>query len=259
MQVSKPRSDSLDQTREAAEIFRLGRRIGMSAGTERSFKIASGRVDSRRFLISLAPRPDFRGALGSGLAALNFPAALNGALEQGLKQSRFLHLGYEEPHGKPVCKLYCEAPPSAGARVRMHTAFKWRPDDAEDFTCDDYWRVNGLDEGTLRARIAGILEPNKDLAAIVERLADRALARIAVDELFFLEVTRDGVRRSFDLRLYDAGLVLSDAADMAEAAAELFGTCRVDALVAEHGQESLGHISASPSFLTFYHGAGELA
>ena len=41
------RNSSCDQTREAAEIMRLARQIGASAGLERSFKIAAGGVNGQ--------------------------------------------------------------------------------------------------------------------------------------------------------------------------------------------------------------------
>jgi hypothetical protein len=252
------RSDSSDRTREATEIFRLARRIGVSAGLERSFKIAAGSVDARRFLISLAPRPDFRIALDEGLTALSFPDSLRRALEESLKQTRFLHLGYEEPRGTPVCKLYCEAAPADGARVKMHTGFKWRPGEPGEFASDEYWRLDGLDEAKLRAHMAHTLEPNPGLLGTAQTLVDRILTRIPVSELFFLEVMRGGIRRSIDLRLYDAGLGLRDMSDVSETVANLFGAGRVDRIIAAHGNESLGHVSMGPTFMTFYHGAEDL-
>lgn len=252
------RSDRDGQTREAAELFRLARRTGASAGLERSFKIAATGVDARRFLISLAPRPDFRGALHEGLLALAFPSALRPALEESLQSTRFLHLGYEEPRGEPVCKLYCEAVPVEGARVRMHAGFKWRPRDPDDFACDEYWRLDGMDARGLRQHMARTLEPNKELVAVMGRLLDRILARVPASDLFYMEVMRGNVRRSCDLRLYDAGLTLNDVADVARDAAGLFGAGDVDQVLAECGGDRLGHVSASPAFLTFYHGAGDL-
>jgi hypothetical protein len=259
MPIPKPSSDNLDRTREAGEIFRLARRIGVSAGLERSFKITPAGVDARRFLISLALRPDFRPALHAGLRALSFPAGLLPGLEESLKATRFLHLGYEEPQGRPACKLYCEAAPAEGTRVRVHVGFKWRPGDADTFACDEYWRLGGLDKKTLRAHIAETLEPNTDLLAAVSPLLDPVLARVPLDELFFLEVMRGGVRRSFDLRLYYAGLPLKDVAATAQMAAEVLGAEPVGGLIAACGEDRLGHASAGPSFVTFYHGAEDLA
>jgi hypothetical protein len=252
------RSDLDGQTREAAELFRLARRIGASSGLERSFKIAATGVDARRFLISLAPRPDFRAALQDGLLTLAFPGALRPALEDSLKTTRFLHLGYEQPQGEPVCKLYCESVPTEGERVRMHTGFKWRPCDPDDFACDEYWRLDGLDETRLRQNLVRTLEPNRDLVVVAARLLDRILTQIPVADLFYMEVTRGNVRRSCDLRLYDAGLTMNDVAGIARDAARLFGADGVEDVLAECGGDRLGHVSASPAFLTFYHGAGEL-
>ncbi len=252
------RSDSDGQTREAAELLRVARRTGASAGLERSFKIAATGIDARRFLISLAPRPGFRDALNDGLLALSFPGALRTVLEDSLRTMRFLHLGYEEPRGLPVCKLYCEAAPADGARVRMHDGFKWQPRDPDDFARDEYWKLDGLDELGLRQHMARTLERNKDLALLADRLLDRALTRVPVSDLFYLEVLRSGVRRSCDLRLYDAGLTLNDVADIARDAAALFGVDGIEDVLAESGNDPLGHVSASPAFLTFYHGAGDL-
>jgi hypothetical protein len=69
---------------------------------------------------------------------------------------------------------------------------------------------------------------------------------------------RGGIRRSIDLRLYDAGLTLRDVSDVAETAADVLGAGRIDGIIAAHGNESLGHVSVGPSFMTFYHGAEEL-
>jgi hypothetical protein len=202
----------------------------------------------------MAIRPGFRAALYNGLASLSFPGELCPALEQGLRQARFLHLGYEEPKGEPLCKLYCESAPAEGARVKMHTAFKWRPRDPGHFACDEYWRLDDLDEKALRGRIAAAL-PQGAVCAALERLLARALTRVPVSELFFLEVTRNGAPRSFDLRFYDAGLSLRDGADLAQAACGSFGVDGLDPILAKHGNDSLGHVSASPDFLTLYYGA----
>jgi hypothetical protein len=190
---------------------------------------------------------------------LSFPGCLRRDLEKSLRQTRFLHLGYEEPHGKPVCKLYCEAAPADGARVRMHTGFKWRPTDPDEYSCDEYWRLGGLDERKLREHIARTLEPNKDLAGAAQRLLDKVLARVPAADLFYMEVMRGMLKRSFDLRLYDAGLTLGDVADVARDAAQVLGAEPVGHLVADGAAQSLGHVSAGPSFLTFYYGAEELA
>lgn len=254
----KSRSESLHRTREAAQIFRLARSIAVSAGIERSFKITSGGVDACRFLISLALRPDFRSTLQEGLLSLCFPVSLLNPLERLLKTSRFLHLGYEEPHGEPVCKIYCEAPPADGPRVKVHASFKWRPRDPDDFASDEYWRLSGLDAKALRCRIAETLESNGALLTALRPLVDRVLTRVPMEELFFLEVMRGDVRRSFDLRLYDAELAVTDVADMALSVADALDAGELGPLLAERGGEKLGHVSAGSSFATFYHGAEDL-
>jgi hypothetical protein len=247
---------SVVQTREAGEISRLARRIGVPAGLERSFKIAAGGIDASRFLISMGVRPGFHAALNDGLKSLHFPDALRPGLEQALHQTRFLHLGYEEPKGEPVCKLYCESAPAAErtTRMRMHTAFKWQPRDPKQFACDEYWQLGDLTEAELRGRVAASLPQGPVLAAL-EGLVDRALTRVPVRDLFFLEVTRNGAPRSFDLKLYDAGLNLDDARDLAAAAAGWFEAGDIAPILAEHGGSNLGHVSAAPAFLTLYYGA----
>jgi hypothetical protein len=250
-----PASDNLSWTREAAELVRLARRVGQSAGLEYSIKIAAGGIDTRRFLISIAVRPDFHAALEAGLAALSFPAALKAPLADSLVRMRFLHLGYAEPDGMPVAKLYCEAAPGPGTRVRMHESFKWRPQGGR-FVRDDYWLAQGLDAAGLRARLAASLEDGSVCGA-ARTLLDRALARTDAADLFFLEVVRDGVPRSCDLRLYDAGLTLADAAPVADMVAQAFGTEALD--IAGREGASLGHVSAGVDFLTLYYGAEDLA
>jgi hypothetical protein len=251
--------DSLSWTREASELVRLARRVGRSAGLEHSIKIAAAGIDARRFLISIAVRPDFRAALEAGLAALAFPTPLKAPLADSLARMRFLHLGYAEPDGMPVAKLYCEAAPYPGTRVRMHESFKWRPRGG-DFVRDDYWLVQGLDAAGLRARLAASLEDGPVRGA-ARTLLDRALARTDAADLFFLEVVRDGVPRSCDLRLYDAGLTLADAAPVAGMVAEAFGVGTPDIAGREGASlgHSLGHVSAGADFLTLYYGVEDLA
>jgi hypothetical protein len=256
------RSDVCQGTREAAELFRLARGISTSAGMERSFKITGAGVDAERFLISMAVRPGFGGALEDELAALSFPPDLRDPLRKCLRGSRFLHLGYEETRGEPTCKIYCEAPEAQGERVLMHTGFKWRPGSPREFSRDEYWRLGG-GEDALRTEIAQTLEQNPALLTVMQGLLDLVLSRVAACDLFFLEVMRGGMRRSFDLRLYDAGLNLGDVGGFARAAAKALGAPGTDAtiaaIVAAHARDRLGHVSAAPSFLTFYRGAEELA
>jgi hypothetical protein len=142
--------------------------------------------------------------------------------------------------------------------VKIYLGFKWRLGDPDEFAIDEYWRLDGLDENALRAQIAHTLKPSAELSNAVAIVLDRALARVPASDLFFQEVLRGGVRRSVDMRLYDAGLILDEVKDVAQAAATALGAGRIDDIFAQHGGESLGHVSAGPGFITFYHGAGDL-
>jgi len=257
MQGLKPASNGVPWTHEAAALLRLAQRAGHSAGVEYSLKIAPGSIDARRFLISIAVRPDFRAALETGLAALHFPAALEDALTEGLARMRFLHLGYAEPQGVPVCKVYCEAAPQPGARVRIHESFKWRPRENGIFVRDEYWLLRDPGAAAMQARLDAIVRVDA-VRTGAGALLGRALARAEALDLFFLEVLRDGVPRACDIRLYDAGLTLADAADAARLAALALAAGQVDGLIREAGQDALGHVSVGADFLTLYHGARPL-
>lgn len=258
MQGLKPVSNGVPWTQEAAALLRLARRAGQSAGMEYSLKIARGGMDARRFLISVAVRPDFRGALEGGLAALRFPAAFEAALADSLARMRFLHLGYEEPGGVPVCKLYCEAAPHSGPRVRIHEAFKWRPREAGVRARDEYWLLRDLDAAAMHARLDAIARVDA-VRTGAGALLDRALSRTAAADLFFLEVLRDGAPRSCDIRLYDAELSVAEAMDTARQAARALDAGIADEFLAPAAQDVLGHVTAGPEFLTLYYGARPLA
>ena len=252
-----PVIEPVPRTREADNLIRLARRVSRSAGMEYSLKIGAGGVDSRRFLISMAVRPDFRDGLDEGLEVLRFPAACRAVLDESLARMRFLHFGYEEPGGQPVVKLYCEAAPGEGARVRMHESFKWRPREDGELVRDDYWCLPGLDAVGLRAALAeraagAVLAGGQALLAL-------ALARADAADLFFLEVLRAGMVRSCDIRLYDAGLTLAEAGDAVHPAAAALGVEDVTALTIGRGGDRLGHVSLGQDFLTLYYGAEDLA
>jgi hypothetical protein len=196
-------------------------------------------------------------AAPAGLAALlagwGMPAEALAAAEAGLPRAAFLHLGIE---GAARMKLYLERPdglaPDGSAGPPLHRAWKWRP--ADGACAEDTYSL--VPPGEAAARLAALPAPLRpSVLALLDALGARPGA------LFLLDVLGEG-RRSLDIRCYDFDRTLGDLTAPLLAAAAALGVpaATLEAALARHGAEVLGHVACGTGrdgqpFLTLYVGA----
>lgn len=240
----------------AANLVSLARGLVFDCGIERSFKLTPGGFDTERFLLSFATVAEraWRQEAVAGLRRLGLSAAAAKAVGAALPAAKFLHFGYEEPHGAAGLKVYLEFDPQHSDLI--HRSYKWRPG-TEAFAIDEYRQVTEREIPALPGAAAPFVQAGDGFAEIA--------SHIAPEDYFRLEITRiGGGRTSFDLRLYDAEMRLADATALLAPVALFCGCGPAYAkLMRERGHETLGHVAGglgpddSP-YLTAYYGAEAL-
>jgi tryptophan halogenase len=277
--VRPPRPKSAAIPAAGRRALDLVARLGAPYGHERSFRICEGALLPHRFLLSfeksaLSGAPDAR-ALAL-CRELGMPEAFLAAAEERLGDARFLHVGFEEGPGGSLLKVYLElgsgldagraaAVAGGGEPVLLHLAFKWDPDDAGRSALTRYFWRPGLGADAIRARLAEIYAGtgHDESREIAEAVLAQAARRVPAEELQYLEVSEDGGgRRSFDLNVYDARLVIRDVKPVVSRMRRRFGVSpgRLQELYDPIKNLSLGHVAGGvhrdgEDFFNVYYGA----
>ncbi|WP_374627615.1 hypothetical protein [Devosia sp.] len=270
---------SIRQTPESAAELRLRRfaeALGVPLMGEASAKLVPGALLTDRFLLS-APIA----ALAPGAVAdivemaetLGLDSEAAAILSFDLETADVLHFGYEGSRAEgAILKLYCEFAAVVGdwnrarregRRLLVHRAVKWDPDSAEGAAVSLYEADPTLSVTDTVDRIFDLLGDHP-AADLVVSVFHRAAGRLPAQDRLFLEVTEQGTdRRSFDLKVYDAGFTVGSFGDAMSELATAFGFDRVDRdrLSRLPSAEVLGHLSGGRGrdgrpFLTLYYGGG---
>ena len=206
--------------RQADLLVKLVDGLHASYGFERSFRICPGRLQGRRFLLSV-----HKNALGDQAQAkllaicrqLTMPADFQQSVGEHLAEANIIHLGFEGHGDRCVYKVYLErgVEADAGTPQLLHLAFKWDPADAARKFVTKYVWFPGLTREQISARLADIFASptgeHRESLDIILGLLDVACRKIDASKILYLEATEDGTpRRSFDINLYRAGLQLAD-------------------------------------------------
>ena len=220
--VDRPRPDSTGE--RAALLLRLVGELGVPFQHERSFRMTEGALHANRFLLSV----DRRGISGDSAARmlgicqrLSMPEALRGAAMARFDMASCVHFGFEGDAGRVVVKLYLErpVPPEEARRAReqgeptlLHLAFKWEPDSGAHVVTEYLWHPE-LSAPEIAARLERNVYQGADHGSrqIAQAVLEVAASQARAEELQYLEVQEAGNgRRSFDLNLYNARLLVKD-------------------------------------------------
>jgi tryptophan halogenase len=249
--------------------------LGVPYGFERSCKIIGGNVFGDRYLLSVhrtALGADPLGQIRSLFAAVGTPEALGAELSSNWPGTDVVHFGYEAADDVEICKVYFEhvdALRRAQAKdsdrpVLVHRAWKWPLPAAQRCLVTDYtWRKAARGEN-LMTRISQFCEPAGDdhpSVRAIRKFREAADDAVVFNDLMLLEVEEGTERRSFDLNLYPAKLVLRQVAPALDRLCDDFGVPRAqfDAVFDPILGLRLGHISGGygrdgRSFVTIYFG-----
>jgi tryptophan 7-halogenase len=267
---------SLSATEAAQAILHFADGLPGPYGYEPSIKFIGGQVLSHRFLITFPKIALEMGADLTGLLqVLVFPVADHGRLQALLDAGDVIHLGFEQEPAGFVCKLYVEA--SRRTRelwelkslpdlepVSVHKAIKWRKGADQCIeTAYDWLPCSSTDLLIQQISVlsGGVLGGEACIGALTQLLA-LATGNAPVSDLQLMSVSEShGPRRSFDLNLYDSGLLVSDSIPLlVDIFVDLAGLH-----VLTNGDikgQALGHIAGGmgrdgTTFLTVYYGAEE--
>ncbi len=270
---------SIRQSPESAAELRLKRfaeALGVPLMGEVSAKLVPGALLTDRFLLSAPIAALAPGSLGNVVEmaeTLGLDPEAAAVLSLDLETADVLHFGYEgSPSGGAVLKLYCEFAAIVGdwdrarregRRLLVHRAVKWDPESSEGAVISLYEADPTLSVTDTVDRIFDLLGDHP-AAELVVSVFHRAAGRLPAQDRLFLEVTEQGTdRRSFDLKVYDAGFAVGSFREAMRDVAAAFGFDRVDRdrLAQLPSAEILGHLSGGRGrdgrpFLTLYYGGG---
>lgn len=202
-------------------LFRLVGELKVRFGYERSFRVCRGALLPNRFLMSISKEsvaPEPRERILDLCQRLNMPEGALEAAGRHLSAVRFVHFGFEENETTCLYKVYLEFRTPAGgpdgpSPVLLHLAFKWDASRPARCVLTRYVWHPWL---SLQDILAGLSEVyggrrGEEPFDIARGVLEVAAGRIPHQGVRYLEVTEDdNSRRSFDLNLCDANLLVSD-------------------------------------------------
>ncbi len=241
--------------------------LGLPVMRESSIKLVPGAALTDRYLLSV-PAPEIGARQIADLVqlavSLGLAPQLAAQVASDLSHSTTLHFGFEREGERTTLKLYCEFPlkrerdsvrgPCDGLLV--HRAVKWDPRYAMGAAVSYYVANPARSVSDTGARIRDLLGqgPPGDLAL---GLFHRAAGRVPAEDRLFLEVTEEGgIRRSFDLKLYDAGFTTADLGPALPGLIAHFALGGFVVPTAVVGHIAGGRGSSGAPFFTIYFGGG---
>lgn len=243
--------------------------LGLPVMGENSLKLMRGAALTERYLLSVPAggiTPQQAAELVHVAVLLGLEPEMADRVATDLPLSTTLHFGFEREGDRTTLKLYCEFPLARGWDIArradhpmlVHRAVKWDPRDATRAAVSRYIAHPSRSVPDTAARIRELLGQGAP-ADLALSLLNRAAGRVGAEERLFLDVEEEGsMRRSFDLKLYDARFTTADLGPAIPGLIAFFG---LDALRVPAA--ALGHIAGGQGrdgnpFLTLYYGGGRL-
>lgn len=260
-------------TAEGQTLFQLINALGVVYVYERSFKMSHKRLLGNRFLFtldnnSLKQLPPER---ITGLCErINMPQNLLADFIDNLPQAHYVHFGFEENESGSIYKAYAqfsqipapEAGTSGPAPLLLYLGFKWDTADNAKQAVSRYTYYPLITPEKIAERVSDIYGSARLPYEVVKNITDIASAIIDHTRISYLEVTEENSpRRSFDINVYDANLLISEQYPLLGRAAQYYGISFGDFHGLYDGIKDsiLGHISGGidregKDFITIYHG-----
>jgi tryptophan halogenase len=262
----------------AAQLLRLVGGLGIPYRYERSFRICDRALQANRFLLTL----DVAGIPGKASERvldicdkLRMPEGVRKAAVENFAIAKSIHFGFESDDEAIVCKLYLEraVPPQEVQRARkdgqpalLHLAFKWDLIRGTAVTTRYLWWPE-LAAAEIETRLAHVYRDGPQASrALAKAVLDLTKGRVAPEQMQYLEIeeTENG-RRSFDLNLYDARLLVGDLQHVLHRMREHFNVRpgQLQALFDQIKGKPLGHLAGGvhrngEDFFNIYYGVADL-
>jgi len=207
-------------------LLQLVKNLNVELGLERSFKVSERTLLGNRFLLGTS-----KSAIGQEsherildiCARMEMPDNLLETFRENLSEANYVHFGFEENVKTCIYKVYLEFYDKIGKEIRsqshtsdhflLHLGFKWDVSDNTKHALTKYTWYPFLSVEEIQVRLASILDPRgygKPLE-VAKGIMSTAASRVTHDKILYLEVSEENnPRRSFDINMYKAGLLLEE-------------------------------------------------
>jgi hypothetical protein len=263
-----------DAPPDARPLLSLVRGLGVGFGFERSLKLSPGRARGDRMILGVRSGLVQPASLLEVCRGIGMPPAQCARFEEALPGANTVGFGYEGDERGGVYKVYLEYWERLWQRLRrdprdvspdlLFLGFKWQArgdpvGTVARYTCHPLLAVGGI-----RQRLDALYEGRTDspsleaARAILER-AGRRLPR--GDSFVYVEAEEEGnPRKSFDLNLYKARLLVDDLQPVLGALGARYGIsgASLEEAVRRAAGRPFGHLSGGlgrdgRDFLTVYY------
>jgi hypothetical protein len=220
--LSKP-----ERTDEKVDfLFKLVNELDVQVGIERSFKIFKRSILADRFLLG------FKKDTISGdpcertldiCKRINMPGKYLKTFRENLPEANIVLFGFEKNETNSLYKAYLEFGgrfekmikdnPDLPEPFLIHQGFKWDASDNRICAKAEYTCFPAFSVENMLKRLSDIFYTGKrkNTFKIVEGILRLASKKIGHEEFLYLEVSEeDNPRRSFDINMYRANLLLSE-------------------------------------------------
>ncbi len=213
-----------DLPEDVRTLVREVQALGAPCGLERSFKLLSGALLTRRLLLGIRVEHlpmDGRPRLLDLCSRFGMPPDHLGSFQDHLNEATIVLFGFEEEGDTATFRSYLEF----GGRMRdaaearstepftIHLGFKWDPRDVSRKAVTRYTCHPGLTVDRMLERVRAVYgsRGHEDALAVVEDVVEQALRAGPPEAFRYFEAEEERTpRTSFDLNLYAANLSMRE-------------------------------------------------
>jgi len=249
------------------------RALGTGFGFEKSFKLSAAGLQDERLILGVRSRALEPQALAGVCRGIGMPKEYLEHFSRVLPEANTVGFGYEgDGAGGGAFKVYLEfwdrlrarvlQDPGNHAPAELFLGFKWQAGEPKRralarYTCYPLLSIAAI-ASRMQALYAGSGQPS---LAAARALLEAAALRVPGDSFVYVEAAEEGnPRKSFDLNLYKAGLMVRGLRPVLAPLAPSYGIApaKLEELLERAGGRPLGHLSGGvgrdgKDFLTVYY------
>jgi hypothetical protein len=270
-------SGSERSAEKARALIRPMSELNEEIAFERSFKALEKQLLDNRFLLGINCKDLENRAeecLKKICRAIGMPQNMFESFMKHLPDANHVYFGFEENEKNVIYKGYLEFRDTIEEKIKgkktgsgpflLYLGLKWDPEDSTMQSTTKYEWFPSLPVPDILSRLRLALNPDGHggLLEIAGNLLEQVSERISYNDIQYLEVSEeDNPRRSFDINVYKAQLVLKDLYSFLMKAADHFSIPydRFKRLYDRVECDRFGHLAGGVDrrgrdFITVYHG-----
>ena len=253
--------------------FKIIEEFGVPCGYERSFKMLPHTLLSNRFLLGINTVDLQRPQLIDICRQLDMPQDYRELFEANLAEANLVFLGFEDHEGVLIYKVYLEYWDKVKMEVSpdsikhdpllLHLGFKWNIQDRTKRSIAKYFCYPLLTVPDILTKISLIYEGDegRTTATIAKEIIKLSARKASATSFIYLEVDEEnGQRRSFDINLYSAQILVGELQPFLSTLAQSFSiqSDKLHRLYELVNNKKFGHLSGGVNkeghdFLTVYY------